>query len=248
MQTYDTVQDSTIQYNAMRFVMWLHVTLHCITLRYSTYIQYITSHHITYIALPYITFPYITYITNHFQVSIKNHQRSPTKKQTRWIPPACFREYPTSVWCVRAVGFNPAFQRCTMFYFTTQQRISRNVTFTGSQLQWFTRKGPQCGVRLVQGFYLVVLVNNVQPKKRNKYTPKNSLISTTSLDPCESFLGSNEQKPFGGSKNTEQSRGCLFQRVFLRANPRNATHTIQHTAFYQCAYYSNNTETYLPRF
>ena len=147
MQTYDTVQYvqyRTPQYNAMGYVMLLQVTLHHIT---SHHIQYITSHHITSHTLHHLTvhFPYITYTTNHVQVSIKNHQRSPTKKTTNQAEYLRHVSgiYPTSIWCVRAVGFNPVFQRRMMFYFTTQQRISRNVTFTDSQLQWFTRKGPQ---------------------------------------------------------------------------------------------------------
>ena len=78
---------STGQHNTMQCVTLCDFTLHCIALHYVHYIHtvhHITSHHITYIALSFITFPYITYITNHFQVSIKNHQRSPTKKQPSW--------------------------------------------------------------------------------------------------------------------------------------------------------------------
>ena len=130
-----------------------------------------------------------------------------------------------------------------MFYFTTQQRISRNITFTDSQLQWFTRtsvhkrKCPQCGVRLVQGLYLVVLVNNEQPKTRINIHPRLLLyplrpwiLVNLSLDPMN--------KTIGGSKNTNESRGassseCSWEQIqqtrLIRFNTQPSTnvHTIQ---------------------
>lgn len=83
--TVCTVQDSTIQCNALRYVTSRYITLHCITLRYITYTQYITSHHITTHTLHYLTSPFHTLciLQTIFRSQQKNHQRSPTKKQTR---------------------------------------------------------------------------------------------------------------------------------------------------------------------
>lgn len=81
---FSTVQDSTIQCNALRYVTSPYITLHCIVLRYITYIQYITSYQITYITLPYIIYLCLHYVyyKPFSDVFLKNHQSisgSPTK-------------------------------------------------------------------------------------------------------------------------------------------------------------------------